>query len=113
MRSTSRSHGQGGLSKGWGVEAGGGGGDAATRFLGAGVEVRGKLMGAVKVEGARGEAMCQAALAALRARLKAAAQHKQRVRVAIRLTGITVLDDKTGACPFCPQLGTGLKRLID
>jgi len=44
---------------------------------------------------ARGDKMCQIAMAKLKAGVKASGEHKRRIAINVSLAGITLVDDKT------------------
>jgi len=67
----------------------------ASRFAGAGVDFKAKLIGAEDVSEARGDKMCQIAMAKLKAGVKASRDHKLRISVNVSLDGIRVVDEKT------------------
>ena len=67
----------------------------ASRFAGAGVDFKAKLIGVEDVEEARGDKMCQIAMAKLKAGVKASREHKPRINVNVSLDGIKVVDEKT------------------
>ena len=72
-----------------------------TRFLGEGVSFKAKLIGILEVSEARGDRMCQAALADLKMAIRAAGEHKQRITVQISIDGLRLRDEKTGVIiPF-------------
>lgn len=45
---------------------------------------------------ARGDRMCQAALADLKMAIRAAGEHKQRIAVQVSIDGLRLRDEKTG-----------------
>lgn len=67
-----------------------------TRFLGEGVSFKAKLIGILEVSEARGDRMCQAALADLKMAIRAAGEHKQRIAVQVSIDGLRLRDEKTG-----------------
>ncbi|XP_046597646.1 protein disabled isoform X2 [Neodiprion lecontei] len=67
-----------------------------TRFLGEGVSFKAKLIGILEVSEARGDRMCQAALADLKMAIRAAGEHKQRIAVQVSIEGLRLRDEKTG-----------------
>lgn len=69
-----------------------------TRFMGEGVSFKAKLIGILEVSEARGDRMCQAALADLKMAIRAAGEHKQRITVQISIDGLRLRDEKTGVC---------------
>ncbi|XP_011881717.1 PREDICTED: protein disabled isoform X2 [Vollenhovia emeryi] len=71
-----------------------------TRFLGEGVSFKAKLIGILEVSEARGDRMCQAALADLKMAIRAAGEHKQRIAVQVSIDGLRLRDEKTGDCLY-------------
>ncbi|KAL7297313.1 hypothetical protein TKK_0009709 [Trichogramma kaykai] len=71
-----------------------------TRFLGDGVSFKAKLIGILEVSEARGDRMCQAALADLKMAIRAAGEHKQRITVQISIDGLRLRDEKNGDCLY-------------
>lgn len=71
-----------------------------TRFLGEGVSFKAKLIGILEVSEARGDRMCQAALADLKMAIRAAGEHKQRIAVQVSIDGLRLQDEKTGNATF-------------
>lgn len=71
-----------------------------TRFLGEGVSFKAKLIGILEVSEARGDRMCQAALADLKMAIRAAGEHKQRIAVQVSIDGLRLRDEKTGVSLF-------------
>ena len=67
-----------------------------TRFLGEGVSFKAKLIGILEVSEARGDRMCQAALADLKMAIRAAGEHKQRIAVQVSIDGLRLRDEKSG-----------------
>ncbi|KAF2356233.1 PTB/PI domain [Trinorchestia longiramus] len=65
-----------------------------------GVSFKGKLIGVLEVEAARGDRMCQEALAELKGAVRAAGEHKQRIAVTVAMDGIRLRDDRTGDCLY-------------
>lgn len=66
------------------------------RFLGDGVSFKAKLIGILEVSEARGDRMCQEALADLKMAIRAAGEHKQRININIAIDGLRLRDEKTG-----------------
>ncbi|XP_008554161.1 uncharacterized protein LOC103575935 [Microplitis demolitor] len=71
-----------------------------TRFLGEGISFKAKLIGILEVSEARGDRMCQAALADLKMAIRAAGEHKQRIIVQISIDGLRLRDEKSGECLY-------------
>ncbi|XP_076238284.1 DAB adaptor protein isoform X2 [Calliopsis andreniformis] len=71
-----------------------------SRFLGEGVSFKAKLIGILEVSEARGDRMCQAALADLKMAIRAAGEHKQRITVQVSIDGLRLRDEKTGDCLY-------------
>ncbi|KAL2751503.1 hypothetical protein V1477_000661 [Vespula maculifrons] len=71
-----------------------------TRFLGEGVSFKAKLIGILEVSEARGDRMCQAALADLKMAIRAAGEHKQRIAVQVSIDGLRLRDEKTSECLY-------------
>ena len=71
-----------------------------TRFLGEGVSFKAKLIGILEVSEARGDRMCQAALADLKMAIRAAGEHKQRIAVQVSIDGLRLRDEKSGVMTF-------------
>lgn len=67
-----------------------------SRFLGEGVSFKAKLIGILEVSEARGDRMCQEALADLKMAIRAAGEHKQRITINIAIDGLRLRDEKTG-----------------
>lgn len=67
-----------------------------SRFLGDGVSFKAKLIGILEVSEARGDRMCQEALADLKMAIRAAGEHKQRITINIAIDGLRLRDEKTG-----------------
>ncbi|CAH1954612.1 unnamed protein product [Acanthoscelides obtectus] len=67
-----------------------------TRFLGDGVSFKAKLIGILEVSEARGDRMCQEALADLKMAIRAAGEHKQRIIINVAIDGLRLRDEKTG-----------------
>ncbi|KAJ8674608.1 hypothetical protein QAD02_005870 [Eretmocerus hayati] len=70
------------------------------RFMGDGVSFKAKLIGILEVSEARGDRMCQAALADLKMAIRAAGEHKQRITVHINIDGLRLRDEKNGDCLY-------------
>jgi len=68
-----------------------------SRFLGDGVSFKAKLIGILEVGEARGDRMCQEALADLKMAIRAAGEHKQRITINIAIDGLRLRDEKTMA----------------
>jgi len=78
------------------------------RFAGSGIDFKGKLIGAEEVAEARGDKLCQIAMAKLKAGVKASGEHKQRIVVNVSMEGIKIVDDKSAVSikqllPFSDQ----------
>ncbi|XP_049864591.1 protein disabled isoform X2 [Schistocerca gregaria] len=71
-----------------------------SRFLGEGVSFKAKLIGILEVNEARGDRMCQEALADLKMAIRAAGEHKQRININIAIDGLRLRDEKTGDCLY-------------
>ncbi|XP_069681998.1 protein disabled isoform X2 [Periplaneta americana] len=71
-----------------------------SRFLGEGVSFKAKLIGILEVSEARGDRMCQEALADLKMAIRAAGEHKQRITINIAIDGLRLRDEKTGDCLY-------------
>jgi len=69
---------------------------SGSRFAGAGVDFKSKLIGVEDVAEARGDKMCQIAMAKLKAGVKASREHKLRICVNVSLDGIKLVDEKSG-----------------
>lgn len=69
--------------------------ETTSRFAGAGVDFKGKLIGIEEVPEPRGDKMCQVAMAKLKAGVRAAGDHKQRITINVALEGIKIIDEKT------------------
>nr|CAI5868869.1 unnamed protein product [Callosobruchus analis] len=67
-----------------------------TRFLAEGVSFKAKLIGILEVSEARGDRMCQEALADLKMAIRAAGEHKQRIIINVAIDGLRLRDEKTG-----------------
>lgn len=61
-----------------------------------GVSFKGKLIGVLEVTEARGDRMCQEALADLKIAVRAAGEHKQRIAISVAMDGIRLTDERTG-----------------
>lgn len=59
-----------------------------------------KLIGILEVNEARGDRMCQEALADLKMAIRAAGEHKQRITINIAIDGLRIRDEKTGVSIF-------------
>ena len=68
---------------------------SAARFTGSGVDFKGKLIGVEDVAEARGDKMCQIAMAKMKAGVKASREHKVRIAVNVSLEGIKIIDERT------------------
>jgi len=66
-----------------------------SRFAGSRVDFKGKLIGIEDVAEARGDKLCQIAMAKLKAGVKASGEHKQRIVVNVSMDGIKIVDDKS------------------
>lgn len=64
--------------------------------MGEGVSFKAKLIGILEVSEARGDRMCQEALADLKMAIRAAGEHKQRITINIAIDGLRLRDEKTG-----------------
>ena len=64
--------------------------------MGEGQVFKGKLIGVLAVQEARGDRMCQDALQELKMAIKASGEHKQRVIIHIAVDGLKIRDEKTG-----------------
>ncbi|XP_059473318.1 protein disabled isoform X2 [Neocloeon triangulifer] len=71
-----------------------------SRFLGDGVSFKAKLIGILEVGEARGDRMCQEALADLKMAIRAAGEHKQRITINIAIDGLRLRDEKTMDCLY-------------
>ena len=87
-------------------DAGVGDAPSTQRFAGAGVDFRGKLIGVEDVAEARGDKPCQVAMAKLKAGVKAAREHKQRIVVNVSLDGVRIIDDKSAVSTASPHRST-------
>ena len=61
---------------------------------------KGKLIGVLEVQEARGDRMCQDALQELKTAIKASGEHKQRILIHIAVDGLKIRDEKTGVRIF-------------
>lgn len=68
--------------------------------MGEGVSFKAKLIGILEVSEARGDKMCQEALADLKMAIRAAGEHKQRITINIAIDGLRLRDEKTGDCLY-------------
>ena len=68
-----------------------------SRFV-EGESFKGKLIGVLEVSEARGDRMCQEALAELKMAVRAAGEHKQRILINIAMDGIRLRDERSGVC---------------
>ena len=66
------------------------------KFMGEGQMFKGKLIGVLEVQEARGDRMCQDALAELKTAIKASCEHKQKVLIHIAVDGLKIRDEKSG-----------------
>ena len=66
------------------------------KFMGEGQLFKGKLIGVLEVQEARGDRMCQDALAELKTAIKASGEHKQKVLIHIAVDGLKIRDEKSG-----------------
>lgn len=77
------------------------------KFMGEGQIYKGKLIGVLAVQEARGDRMCQDALQELKMAIKASGEHKQKVIIHIAVDGLKIRDEKSGvrwsvdALKFC------------
>lgn len=70
------------------------------KFMGEGQMFKGKLIGVLEVQEARGDRMCQDALQELKTAIKASGEHKQRILIHIAVDGLKIRDEKTGVRLF-------------
>ncbi|XP_043215813.1 protein disabled-like [Amphibalanus amphitrite] len=70
------------------------------RFQGQGVTFKGKLIGVLAVGEARGDRMCQDALAELKMAIRAAGEHKQRIVISVSIDGLRLRDERSGDCLY-------------
>ena len=79
--------------------------------MGEGQMFKGKLIGVLEVQEARGDRMCQDALQELKTAIKASGEHKQRILIHIAVDGLKIRDEKTGVTQFfydlCGELTLG------
>ncbi|XP_070563677.1 disabled homolog 1-like isoform X2 [Ptychodera flava] len=66
------------------------------RFKGEGVLFKAKLIGIESVSEARGDRMCQESMHRLKAQAKSSGEHKQRITLSITLSGIKIIDERSG-----------------
>ena len=66
------------------------------KFMGEGQMFKGKLIGVLEVQEARGDRMCQDALAELKTAIKASGEHKQKILIHIAVDGLKIRDEKSG-----------------
>ncbi|XP_077981178.1 uncharacterized protein LOC144436300 isoform X2 [Glandiceps talaboti] len=66
------------------------------KFKGDGVLFKAKMIGIEDVSEARGDRMCQESMQRLKAAAKSAGEHKQRITLSITLTGIRIIDERSG-----------------
>ena len=67
-----------------------------TKFDGDGIVFKAKLIGVDDVAEPRGDLMCQKAMQKLKADVKSQGPHKQRITIYISLSGLKILDEKSG-----------------
>ncbi|XP_040570002.1 protein disabled [Lepeophtheirus salmonis] len=70
------------------------------KFMGEGQTFKGKLIGVLEVQNARGDRMCQDALQELKIAVKASGEHKQRIIIHIAVDGLKIRDEKNGDCLY-------------
>ncbi|XP_059099069.1 uncharacterized protein LOC131893139 [Tigriopus californicus] len=70
------------------------------KFMGEGQIYKGKLIGVLAVQEARGDRMCQDALQELKMAIKASGEHKQKVIIHIAVDGLKIRDEKSGDCLY-------------
>ena len=70
------------------------------KFMGEGQMFKGKLIGVLEVQEARGDRMCQDALQELKTAIKASGEHKQKILIHIAVDGLKIRDEKTGDCLY-------------
>ena len=66
------------------------------KFMGEGQMFKGKLIGVLEVQEARGDRMCQDALQELKTAIKASGEHKQKILIHIAVDGLKIRDEKSG-----------------
>ncbi|XP_067119277.1 protein disabled-like [Centruroides vittatus] len=74
------------------------------KFEGEGVTFKAKLIGIEKVDDARGDKMCQESLQRLKAAVKLAGEHKQKILLGISLDGVKIKDEKSGELMYHHQV---------
>ncbi|XP_069984301.1 protein disabled, partial [Penaeus vannamei] len=65
-----------------------------------GMSFKGKLIGVLEVSEARGDRMCQDALAELKMAVRAAGEHKQRILISVAMDGIRLRDERSSDCLY-------------
>nr|XP_045596136.1 protein disabled-like isoform X3 [Procambarus clarkii]XP_045596137.1 protein disabled-like isoform X3 [Procambarus clarkii] len=65
-----------------------------------GMSFKGKLIGVLEVSEARGDRMCQEALAELKMAVRAAGEHKQRIVINVAMDGIRLRDERSSDCLY-------------
>lgn len=65
-----------------------------------GLSFKGKLIGVLEVSEARGDRMCQEALAELKMAVRAAGEHKQRIIINVAMDGIRLRDERSSVSHF-------------
>ncbi|XP_050715568.1 protein disabled-like isoform X3 [Eriocheir sinensis] len=65
-----------------------------------GLSFKGKLIGVLEVSEARGDRMCQEALAELKMAVRAAGEHKQRIIINVAMDGIRLRDERSSDCLY-------------
>ncbi|XP_069946543.1 protein disabled isoform X4 [Cherax quadricarinatus] len=65
-----------------------------------GLSFKGKLIGVLEVSEARGDRMCQEALAELKMAVRAAGEHKQRIVINVAMDGIRLRDERSSDCLY-------------
>ena len=68
--------------------------------MGDGMNFKAKLIGILEVNEARGDRMCQEALAELKVVVRVAGEHKQRIVINIAIDGLRLKDERTGVTYF-------------